>query len=93
MGMNTEEWFEWLFQRSKLDKKFNLETIIFLLEEIEGMSPLIFDGCPCYDYFKVKKLVWEAKKIAIELTKPTCVECGCLLEDVRTGKTQCPNCR
>ena len=68
MGMNTEEWFEWLLQHYEMDKKFNLETVIFLLDEIRTMSPLNFEGCLCYDYHKVKKLAEEAKKIAIDVS-------------------------
>lgn len=92
MGMNTEEWFEWLLQHYEMDKKFNLETVIFLLDEIRTMSPLNFEGCLCYDYHKVKKLAEEAKKIAIDISNRTCPKCGATMEDVRPGKVQCPNC-
>ena len=92
MGMNTEEWFEWLLQHYGMDKKFNLETVIFLLDEIRTMSPLNFEGCLCYDYHKVKKLAEEAKKIAIDISNRTCQKCGATMEDVRPGKVQCPNC-
>ena len=67
MGMNTEEWFEWLLQHYEMDKKFNLETVIFLLGEIESMAPLVFNGCLCYDYHKVKKLAEEAKRLLLTL--------------------------
>ena len=92
MGMNTEEWFEWLLYHNKMDNTFNLETVIFLLDEIRTMSPLNFEGCLCYDYHKVKKLAEEAKKIAIDISNRTCSKCGATMEDVRPGKVQRPNC-
>ena len=67
MGMNTEEWFQWLLEHNKQDKDFNKETVIFLLGEILSLSPLIFDGCKTLDFWKVRKLAEEAKNILVYL--------------------------
>jgi rubrerythrin len=103
MGMNTEEWFKWLLEHNKMDNNFNLETVIFLLDEIRTMSPLNFEGCLCYDYHKVKKLAEEAKMITYNVNRRlsrksclrescNCPKCGAIMEGVRPGKVQCPNC-
>lgn len=61
--MNTEEWFQYLLEHNKIDKEYNMETVIFLLDEILSMSPSDFNGCKTLNYFKVRKIAEEANKI------------------------------
>jgi hypothetical protein len=92
MGMNTDEWFERLLEHYKMNKNFNLETVIFLLSEIETMPTLMFNGRRCLDYFRVRKLAEEARKIAVDVVNRTCRTCGAQTEEVRPGKVQCRFC-
>jgi hypothetical protein len=94
MGMNTEEWFEYILTKYEGDKDDKVLTVLFLLDEMKSLSYYTFEGSgPCVDYFHVQKLATEAIKIVDELYKKTCPTCGRgSMEDVRPGKRQCRYC-